>query len=261
MTTWLKLLVAAVLATLAGCGSGGSSGGTLTTPPPVATISAGGLWFGKESVTGRDVIGIVSEGGEFHFLRSDGVQFFGSGTVAGTTFNGSVTAVTASGTTFPDGSTGGSGNFSTTLTERVRLQGTVSITTGTGRTESSSFALDYDPVHTLESSLGLLAGNYQRFDRPTATLNINSAGVMFGQDPVSGCVLNGQASLLDSRFSVYRMTWTYSSCGGASAVLNGVPITALAAYDNSDTPPGIAVFGNGRSGGNVLALTLLFNKT
>jgi hypothetical protein len=223
-------------------------------------ISPGGIWVGTENATGRDLIGIISETGEYHFLREDGIQFFGGGVINGQTFSGAVTAIASSGTTFADGSSGGAGQFTAQITERSRLQGTVTITTSPGRSETIAFTATYDAVHQLDSALSVIAGNYARFDRRSAVLNINSNGVIFGQDPVSGCVINGQASILDARYDGYRVILTHSLCTGPSIALNNVALTGLAAYDNTESPAAIIVFSNGRSGAATFALTLLYER-
>jgi hypothetical protein len=67
-------------------------------------------------------------------------------------------------------------------------------------------------------------------------MNISSGGVIFAQDPASGCVVNGQMSLINSSYNAYAASATYSSCVGADAVLNGVTATGLAAVDVNVSP-------------------------
>lgn len=64
----------------------------MVSPPPDA--SAGGIWQGTESSTGLEILGLVTETGEAHFIRSDGVQYFGTVEVDVNSVSGDFTGVT-----------------------------------------------------------------------------------------------------------------------------------------------------------------------
>jgi hypothetical protein len=100
--------------------------------------------------------------------------------------------------------------------------------------------LTYNPIYDRDSSLATLAGNFEDL-RTGAIVNINSNGVAFSQNPANGCVLNGQASIINAQFNAYRVQYTYSSCQGADAVLNGVTFRGLATLDNTGSPEAIIV--------------------
>ena len=51
------------------------------------------------------------------------------------------------------------------------------------------------------------------------------------QDPASGCVINGQVSIINAAYNAYGIRFSYSSCTGLDSALNGVTFTGLAGYD------------------------------
>src|ERR1035437_8606215 len=77
------MLVAVVVLTACGGGGGGS------TPAPISNASPGGIWQGTDSITGLSIYGIITESGEFRFLRADGSQYFGTVTTSGNNISGS----------------------------------------------------------------------------------------------------------------------------------------------------------------------------
>ena len=93
---FIKALSAvSLLSFIAGCGGGGGGGGgsdTGSVAPPPADASAGGIWEGTESSTGLEILGLVTETGEAHFIRSDGVQYFGTVEVDVNSLSGDFTA-------------------------------------------------------------------------------------------------------------------------------------------------------------------------
>jgi len=133
ITTTAATIAAVLLAACGGGGSGGDSGGGTssgTVPPPDA--SPGGIWEGTSTASGADIIGLVAETGEFHFISFDNVQYFGSVDVNGASVSGTFTGVTNFGYSFSDGTTSGAGTLSGTVDERDSLTGSTDFTTAGG---------------------------------------------------------------------------------------------------------------------------------
>jgi hypothetical protein len=242
----MRILTAALSCTiaLAGCGGGGGEAApSATTPPssggsqvPAPTRNAvGGIWEGTIPGLGVSVIGLVAENGEFHFIQSDEVQYFGTVSASGSTVSGSYVGVTPVGFAFLDGSLTGTG----TLAGSVLGQGTMSLQsafrTALGSQNATNFTLAYDRLYERASALGTIAGNY-RDPGTSAVVNVNAAGVVFSQDATTGCVINGQISIIDGRFNAYRVEYTFSGCRGSESVLNGTTARGLAALDNTVSP-------------------------
>ena len=218
---------------LSACGGGSGSGDP--PPPPVQNASPGGIWKGMDPISGLSVMGVVTESGQLQFIRSDGAMYYGSITTSGNSVSGNYTGVTPSGTAFSDGSTSGTGTFSGTVQARQTLSGTLSFTTAKGSSTSGSGTFTFDSLYTSGSSLATIAGNYT--DTPdTAVVNVNSNGVIFSQSPTTGCVINGQVSIIDAAYDAYSISYTFASCTGAAAYLNGTTATGLAVLDTSVSP-------------------------
>jgi len=116
--------------------------------------------------------------------------------------------------------------------ERSAIVATQDFTTAAGGRTVSSLALTYQPVYDDNSSLAKIAGNYaDALGLSGGVLNIASNGILFLQDPASGCVVNGQVSIINASYSAYSIRLSYSSCTGLDSALNGVTFTGLAACD------------------------------
>lgn len=232
-------IVAAALVLLGGCGGGGGSS-QAPTPPPVTNASPGGIWEGKLG-SGQDVIGLVAESGEFHFLDVDELtQYFGSVSVNGNATSGQFTGYTAIGFEFPDGTTRGTGSLTGTVQARSTFTANSTFTTSAGSSNSNTITLTYNALYDRDSSLATIAGNF-RDVRTGSIVNINSSGVAFSQNPANGCVLNGTASIINSQFNAYRVEYSYSSCQGADEILNGSTFRGLATLDNTGSPEALIV--------------------
>src|SRR5512138_342568 len=129
--------VLAIAVTLAACGGGGGGGGSgagtgpQSSPPPVQNASPGGIWHGTLS-TGEEVLGLVTESGEFHFITDTFTQYFGTVETTGTSASGQFTGYTNVGYVFEDGSTRGSGTLAGTLQARSTFTATTSFRTSAG---------------------------------------------------------------------------------------------------------------------------------
>ena len=94
------------------------------------------------------------------------------------------------------------------------------------------------------SSLEAIAGNYTLpAGTQTNTININSDGVVFGIFHLGlTCTVNGQVSLIDTRFNMYWMEWRFSNCSPPQPKFEGAQYSGLAGL----TLPGAV---HGRDGG------------
>lgn len=233
------ILVAAALATLAGCGGGGGSGSgsapTAGAPAAPVNASPGGIWSGTDQATGLSLIGLVTETGEFHFIRSDDTQYFGTLAMSGRSANGNLTGVTAVGYVFPDGSVTGTGTFSGTVQARASMTGSVRFTTQRGETATGGVTMNFNSVYNQSSSLAKISGNYRDPDTG-AVINVNSNGVVFSQDSLTGCVLNGNISLIDGNYNAYRVQYSFSSCRSPYTRLNGTTARGLGTLDTTSSP-------------------------
>ncbi len=240
---------AAVLAcalALVACGGGGGVGGSTAAPPPAAgggtppppppptRNAVGGIWQGSIPAFGVTLVGLVAENGDFHFIQSDEVQYFGSVSANGSSLAGSYVGVAPVGFTFMDGARTGTGTLAGTVTARTTMNAQSAFRTALGNASSTNFTLTYNPTYERPSSLATIAGNYR--DPGGAIVNINASGVVFSQDPASSCVINGQVSIIDARFNTYRVEYSFSGCRGADVVLNGTTARGLGALDNSVSP-------------------------
>ena len=227
----LLTLIVFTVAALSGCGGGGGGGGTPT--PPVADEAVGGIWVGTDS-TGLEIFALSTECGEMHWvIPVTGEQGFGSGSSNGTSVSFNYTYVAPLGFVLSDGSTSATCTATGTIQERQSLDVDVSCTTTEGNSFDNSARLAYSNLYDRDSSLATIAGNYDDFG---LTLNVNGAGEIFEQDPGSGCVVNGQVSVIDARYNAYDIWIQYSNCQGDFAILNGARFDGLGTLDNTVNP-------------------------
>jgi hypothetical protein len=150
---------------------------------------------------------------------------------------------------YPDGSTSGTSMLSGTVAQRSSLTITDSGTTSRGTAlGSETHTWSYSNLYAQTPSLAAVAGNYAD---GSDTLTISSNGTIFEQDPTTGCVTNGQASIVNPSYNAYAFSFTFSNCTGNAAVLNGQTATGLGYYDNSVNPNqvvfGVHVIVNGQT--------------
>lgn len=198
----------------------------------VGSYSPGGIWQGTDSLTNLPVVGLVTEAGEFHFLRQDGTQYFGTMAVNAYTASASLQGVTQRGTAWPDGSTTGTGTYTGTVTPRASLNGAVTFRTSAGNTSTATVNLTFNSQYNMASSLARIAGNY-RDTATNAVITVSSSGVVFSQDAVTGCVVNGTISLINTSYNAYRVHYSFANCTGPSSYLNGTVADGLGTIDAS----------------------------
>jgi len=236
MNRFLSVLLS-LLALSGGCGGGG---GSSNAPPPPANASPGGIWAGTSSI-GVTILGLVTENGEFHFLQDDGIQYFGTVNTSQNALSGNFTGVTQIGTTFLDGSTTGTGTLTGTVQERMSMSGNSTFRTALGNSDTSTITLTYNNLYERDSSLATIAGNY--LDTVTnAVINVNGSGVVFSQDAVTGCIINGTISIINAAFNAYRVQYSFSSCRVPNTILNGTTANGLGTLDNSQASE-VAIIG------------------
>lgn len=220
----LSIGVAALL--LGGCNSS-DDGGSGSNP---TTQSASGVWSGTDSVSGDTVVAIINADGTAAFIRSDGLLFTGTAQVSGNTLAVTVDGYPDFPETFADGSTTGLGTLNGTVMTTTSLSAALTFTTSDNTSITGTWSLNYLALPT-----GTLAGTYT--DAVTgATVTVSSSGLISATATALGCVLNGQATASASADNVYGVTYTYTSCTGAWAVLNGVQFSGEA-YVNSNVSP------------------------
>jgi len=248
------------LGSLSGCagggggghnGGGGGEGGTNASP--------GGIWAGTDSISGLQVNGIVDEAGEFSFIRTDGVQYFGTLTVSGSSVSANLQVVPEWSTTFSDGSTHGAGTLSGTVVARSGISANVQFTTSKGTASSGTLTLHFVSLYNTGSSLAAISGNYT--DPSTGdTVSVSSSGVIFEQQPSIGCVTNGNVSIIDASYDAYSLSFKVASCTGAFAVLNGAQFSGLVSLNTNASPNEIGGAVYAQINGIPVGLIILFNR-
>ena len=91
-------------------------------------------------------------------------------------------------------------------------------------------------------------------------MSVSSSGAITSQDPVTFCVVNGRVSIIDAMNNAYAVTYEYSSCTGASAVLNGMQFSGLATLNNGSNPVQAIIAVTGEAASTPLALVLTLDR-
>ena len=193
----------------------------------------GGAWFGTDT-TGLEVFALSTDSGQIMWIiPSTGEQGFGTASNTGGAVTMDFTYVAPMGFALVDGSHSATCTATGTIQERRFLNVNANCTTDLGATFGIFVPLTYDTLYNRDSSLSVIAGNY---DDGGMVLNTSASGVIFEQIPGTGCIISGQVSIIDSRFNAYDWFTTFSNCIGDFAFMNGVTFTGLAMLDNTQTP-------------------------
>ena len=238
---------------LAGCDS--DEGGGFAPAPP-QDQSLGGIWLGVDT-NGNEVALISTESGQFRWFADTGEQGFGTGSVSGTAVILNYSQVAELGFTLFDGGVLADCTATGTLQERQTLTVTTNCTTDLDGTFSVFVSLTYQALYERNSSLALIAGNY---NDDSLVLSINADGVMFGQSSVTVCVVNGLVSIIDRNFNLYDVLLGFSNCVGQSEVLNGTTFTGIATLDNTESPELLFVGVTAEPERVTLAITLALER-
>ena len=135
---------------------------------------------------------------------------------------GSGTLFAAPGPTLADGSTSATLNISAgAVAEGASLTLTVNAA-GVSTTVSTVFDASYDRG----SDLATVSATYSSFDifGDPASFAVDAAGTLTSQSN-SGCVANGQISIIDVNFNTYDVSLDVSSCGGLNGMYDGLGVT------------------------------------
>jgi len=219
---------------LAGCG-GGSGGSSSDLLPLLPNASPGGIWRGADPISGLALSGVVTEAGDFNFVRADGVQYYGTLTTSQNNISGTFSGIVPAGTAFEDGSTQGTGTVSGTIVARQTITATLTFVTANNSSSTGSGSLSFDTLYNSGSALTTVAGNYVDSVN-NSVISVSADGTLFDQIPASNCVLNGQVSIIDSRYDAYQVQYTYSNCVGNAIFLNGTTATGLSFLDTNANP-------------------------
>lgn len=238
-----------------GCGGGGSP--ALSVPPPVANQSPGGIWIGIDSL-GQEILALVTETGRFHFIADLSTQ--GSGILSvsnGNDVAGNFQLVTELGFVFQDGTTLADCALSGTVNERQTMTVTVNCTTTAGLQTQATATLTYDVLYERNSSLATIAG---MFDDGGLVITIAADGTIFEQDPISGCVTNGQVNIINSAFNAYDIEFGFSNCTGLFAILNGTSFVGIGTLDNTGIPEVAIIGATGFVSGILISVVLVIPR-
>jgi len=237
----LLILVLFTFGSLSGCsGGGGGAGGVgdgggdnagtpgSTNTPPVVTLppndSPGGIWIGTvtSTQTGEilESIALVTETGKMRLITENSKQIAGDVTVNEKAFTGEITAYAPFELlVYVKGDIPVTGTVTGTVHQRSTFAGSTSL----NDFSNSSFNFTYNAArYEKPSSLALLSGNYSIADGEghTLTISIDAAGIITGSDngvmtggAEGGCVMNGVAELLDTKFNMYHLQIKTTDCG------------------------------------------------
>lgn len=259
MTT-RKVVALTVLGTLAACGGGGGGDGNETPrPAPPSAVSPAGIWEGTLTHGGsnvNDASCLITVENELACILFDPENGALAGAVHGSVqvsngnqLSGSGTGYAAPGYVLIDGSSV-TANFTITggtVAERSALQLSFSALGQTG-----TFSGTFDPIYDRDSSLATVAGVYTVFDvfGDPAAFTIDGNGTLLSQTQ-SGCIGNGQVSVIDPRFNGYAVQATVSNCPSLNGEYQGLGVTLDFAGTND-----VFLFGVFNSGSVILGAPL-----
>ena len=169
---------------------------------------------------GTQIINLISEAGEFRQIDPFNNQGFGQVILGPMQDEISIDYHLAPpfGGTLIDGSDSAACNFSGGFMERTSIDVEASCLTSMGQMFGGPISLAYDPVYEMDSSFARIVGNY---DALGEVLTIDVNGALFMQGPLTGCVWNGQVSLIDPDWNLYRVNATSENCLGMFAPFSG----------------------------------------
>ena len=254
----MKKCIYCFLLFLTACGGGGG-GAALPLPPPVVNDSPGGIWIGVD-FDGETVGMFVTETGIFQFFT----EFLNQGSGTLSVSNGNDIAANFQlvtplfGPSFPDGTTLADCTLSGTVTERQTMFVTVNCTTTAGLQDQIMVTpLDYLPIYERDSSLATIAGMY---DDGFVVTDIAADGMIFAQDPFTGCITIGQVSIIDPAFNAYDFQFGYSNCTGPDAFLNGSSFVGIGILDDTFPPELLFAPAIGDVGGTLVSWAIFGDR-
>jgi hypothetical protein len=253
MRTPQALFAVTALVLLNACGGGAATApADASAPAAVTPLAIGGIWRAQVmSAAGAPLsaLVIVTEDGRFFSSVEDPTTHCanvaqGALSTSGNSLTGdgafgqidyTIAPTVQPGCAFIDGSVSGSTVVSGSFVPRSSLTLTFTNTTTLGTASASGpTTFTYDTLYAESSDLSTTAGNWMT--QTGAVVSIDADGVIFSQDAKTGCVLNGQLSVVDPTYNAYSATVTYSNCLGGVAYLNGQTALGLVALNDQVTP-------------------------
>jgi hypothetical protein len=227
-----------------------------------------GVWSGTDTGSQLGLTGIVNTLNAAVFIRADGAVY--TGTNSGQTtivvnqgaLSGQLHGYSPFGGSFPDGFTFGIGTLGGSVTSGKTLDGTWNFTTvdnptnmnsTPGTTTTTQWALSFESDYAGAPTLSAIAGNYTDATPSSgdpslgSVISISASGAMTAQAATTGCVLNGQVSVTDTTNQIYQVTYSYASCTGSYAVLNGIQFSGMGALNAKVTPATIVLGVSGQA--------------
>jgi hypothetical protein len=223
-------------------GPGGSASQSVTVAVvPVGNLNLGGVWTvapGKGAPNGiSSGFLLTSPTGPFFYItyanNCTGL-YYGTLSVEGSGPYG----VTGNGSFSPDPWSANVGGCR--ISEADTFKGTLA--PGDSLQLSSAgtapFGWVFDPGwYNQRSAINLIVGNWsEQVLGDMITFIVNADGSVYMQSPLDNCVLQGQAQLINAGFNLYSFSFTYSSCTGGDAELNGRVGTGLITLDTGTNP-------------------------
>jgi hypothetical protein len=193
----------------------------------------GGLWRGKDPISGKSVLGLIAENGATQFVRDDGVQYFGLSRIDGEKIDAALSVGAAD-------ALQGTARVQGTIKQGTSIAARLSVTPKTGSAQTGDLALAFDALYKKPSALDKVAGNFKNA-ATGATINVNASGVVFSQDATTGCVINGAVAVIDSRFNAYGVKLAFTGCKGSLANLNTSTAFGLMTLDDSGKTPRLVI--------------------
>jgi len=204
---------------------------------PVVNQALGGIWGGGEYLL------IATDGGQVLWWEPAAERFgHGTATVSEATLTASFSLVGGSAPAFPV-PPGYDGELAScvatgTILERQSMTVSVQCTDSDGNEFFSvpDVTFTYQPGYDRASSLATIAGLYDIGLNAPSILDINADGTLFSQEAVTECVTNGQVSIIDPDFNLYKVSVGILNCIDDTAWLNGMLGIGFFFLDNDFQP-------------------------
>lgn len=193
----------------------------------------GGLWRGKDPISGKPVLALIAENGATQLVRDDGVQYFGLSRIDGEKLDAALSFGAAD-------ALQGTARVQGTLKQGASIAAKLTVAPKQGSAQTGDLALVFDPLYKKPSALDKVAGNFKNA-ATGATINVNASGVVFSQDATTGCVINGAVALIDSRFNAYGVKLSFTGCKGSLVNLNTTTALGLLTLDDSGKTPRLLI--------------------
>lgn len=227
----LAFAVASISCTvLVGCGGGGSSSGTASTPAPQqVTIIPEGLYSGMTN-TGRTITGLVLDDGAYYVLYSainNPSIIAGAVQGTGTALNGSFSSSNGRDINL-EGLGAPAATLSSSYVLSTSLNGSLAYPS---LNQTTTFTSTYDKNYELTPSLAAIVGTYSGAagspaGSESATLTVSASGAVTGRG-TSGCVFSGTVTPRP-KGNVYNATITF---GGSPCLFANTAVTGGAYFD------------------------------